>query len=74
LTKNNITVPTHPTFLFPQLKIKLKGCNSDTIEVIDTESLVMLNTLTEQGFQDAFTKMAESLGTAHTSRWGLLQG
>jgi hypothetical protein len=34
----------------------------------------MLNTLTEQDFQDAFKKMADLLGTAHTSGRGLLQG
>jgi hypothetical protein len=39
LTKNNMAlVPTHPTFLFPQLKIKLKGSHFDTTEVIEAES------------------------------------
>jgi hypothetical protein len=38
------------------LKIKLKSCNSDTTEVIEAESQVMLNTLTEHDSQDAFKK------------------
>jgi hypothetical protein len=63
-TKNNITVVhTHPTrltwppatFLIPQLKIKLKGRHFDTAE-IKAESQVVLYTLTENDFQDAFKK------------------
>jgi hypothetical protein len=46
--------PAQPTFLFPQLKIKLKGRHFDTVEVIDAESQAVLNTLTEPDFQDAF--------------------
>jgi hypothetical protein len=36
------------------LKIKLKVLHFDTIEVIEVESQVVLNTLMEQDFQDAF--------------------
>jgi hypothetical protein len=36
------------------LKIKLKGCHFDTIEVIEAESKAVLNTLTEHDFLDAF--------------------
>jgi hypothetical protein len=36
------------------LKIKLKGCHFHTTEVIEAELQVVLNTLTEQVFQDAF--------------------
>jgi hypothetical protein len=36
------------------LKLKLKGRHFDTNEVIDAESQAVLNTLTEQDFQDAF--------------------
>jgi hypothetical protein len=36
------------------LKIKLKGCCFDTIEVIGAESQAVLNALTEHNFQDAF--------------------
>jgi hypothetical protein len=55
---------THPTcltwppetFLFPQLKIKLKGRRLDTTEVIEAKLQAVLNTLTEHDFQDAFKK------------------
>jgi hypothetical protein len=38
------------------LKIKLKGCHFDTIDVIEAELQAVLNTLTEHDFQDAFKK------------------
>jgi hypothetical protein len=45
-----LTVVPHPTFLFPRLKIKLKGLHFDTVEVIEAESQVVMNTLTEHDF------------------------
>jgi hypothetical protein len=45
--------------------IKLKGRRFDTTEVIEAESRVVPNTLTEHDFQDAFKKMAEALGMVH---------
>jgi hypothetical protein len=54
--KNNITAVPH-FFLFPQLKIKLKGRHFDTTEVIEAESQAVLNTLTENDFEDAFKKL-----------------
>jgi hypothetical protein len=75
LTKSNmIVVPTHPTFLLPQLKRRLKGRYFDITEVMEEESLAVLNTLTQHDFQDAFNKMAEALGMVHTCESGLLQG
>jgi hypothetical protein len=52
----------HPPYfsLLPSLKIKLKGCHFDTIEVIEAESQAVLNILTEHNFQDAFTKRQKS--------------
>jgi hypothetical protein len=52
LMKNNMTVILHPPYLslFPRLKIKLKGCHFDTIEVIGAELQAVLNTLTEHDF------------------------
>jgi hypothetical protein len=41
--------PTHPTYLFPQLKINLKGRHFDTTEVRRSGQ----NALTEHDFQDA---------------------
>jgi hypothetical protein len=66
LTKNNIAVFPHPPYLldlapcdfslFPQLKIKLKGCHVHTNEVTETELQAVLNTLTEHDFQNSFKK------------------
>jgi hypothetical protein len=46
--KNNLTVVPHPSYfpLFLRLKIKVKGCQFDTIEVIEAESQAVLNTPT----------------------------
>jgi hypothetical protein len=38
------------------LKIKLKVCHFDTIEVIEAEPQAVLNSLTDPDFQDAFKK------------------
>jgi hypothetical protein len=38
------------------LKIKLKGRHFGTVEVIEAELQVVLNTLTEHDFQDMFKK------------------
>jgi hypothetical protein len=43
-------------FLFPKMKLKLKGRRFDTIEEIQTESQRMLDTLIEKDFQEAFQK------------------
>jgi hypothetical protein len=53
-----MTVVPHLSYfsLFPQLKITLKGSHFDTTEVIKAEWQVVLNTLTEHVFQDAFKK------------------
>jgi hypothetical protein len=50
-----MTVVPHPSYfsLFPQLKIKLKGCHFDTVEVIEAKLQAVLNTFTEYDFQDA---------------------
>jgi hypothetical protein len=43
-------------FFFPKIKLKLKGRRFDTIEEIQTESQRVLDTLTENDFQEAFQK------------------
>jgi hypothetical protein len=43
------------------LKIKLTGYHFDTTEVIEAESQVVLNTLTEHDFQDAFKEWQKRL-------------
>jgi hypothetical protein len=56
--KNNWIVVPHPPYftLFPRVKIKPYGRHFDTVEVIKVESQVVLNTLKEHNFQDAFKK------------------
>jgi predicted helicase len=44
------------------------------IEVIKAESQVVLNTITEHDFQDAFKRMAEALGKMYTGGRGLIRG
>jgi hypothetical protein len=66
LAKNKIGVIPHPPyspdlapcdfFLFPKLKLKLKGCWFDTIEEIQAELQRVLDTLTEKDFQEPFKK------------------
>jgi hypothetical protein len=41
-------------FLFPKMKLKLKGRRFDTIEEIQTESQRVLDTLTEKDLQEVF--------------------
>jgi hypothetical protein len=43
-------------FLFPKVKLNLKERRFDTIEEIQTESLRVLDTLTENDFQELFQK------------------
>jgi hypothetical protein len=43
-------------FLFPKMKLKLKGRRFDTIEDIQAESQRMLDTLTEKDILEAFQK------------------
>jgi hypothetical protein len=41
-------------FLFPKIKIKLKGRRFDNVEEIQAESQKVLKTLTQKDFQDTF--------------------
>jgi hypothetical protein len=41
-------------FLFPKLKMKLKGRRFQTVEKIQAESQAVLNTLGENDFQECF--------------------
>jgi hypothetical protein len=43
-------------FLFPKMKLKLKGCRFDTLEEIQAKSQRVLDTLTEKDFQEVFQK------------------
>jgi hypothetical protein len=73
LSKSKMTfIPTHLTFLFPWLKIKLKCCHFDTNEVTEAESQAVLNTLTEHDFQDAFKKCTRSTGSGKHYKYSTL--
>jgi hypothetical protein len=52
-------------FLFPKIKLKLKGCRFDTIEEIQAESLRVLDSLTEKDFQEAFQKWRRRVQCLH---------
>jgi hypothetical protein len=43
-------------FLFPKIKLKLKGLLFDTIEEIQSKLQGVLDTLTEKDFQEVFQK------------------
>jgi hypothetical protein len=43
-------------FLFPKMKLKLKGSRFDTIEMTQAKSQRVLGTLTEKDFQERFQK------------------
>jgi hypothetical protein len=43
-------------FLFPKMKLMLKGRRFDTIEEIQAESQIVFEILTENNFQEAFQK------------------
>jgi hypothetical protein len=53
-----ITVDLAPCefFLFPKMKLKLKGCQLDTTEETQAESQKVRDTLTEKDFQEALQK------------------
>jgi hypothetical protein len=59
--------PTHYFYLFPLERIDPKHFHFDTIEVIEAESQAVLNTFTEQDFQDAF-KNGRSAGNVAYAR------
>jgi hypothetical protein len=66
LAKYKMAVIPHPPyspdlapcdlFLFPKIKLKLKGRRFDTFEESQAESPRVLDTLTEKDFQEAFQK------------------
>jgi hypothetical protein len=61
-------------FLFPKMKLKLKGRRFDTIEEIQAESQKVLDTLTEKDFQEASPKKEEAVGPVSTCGRELLRG
>ena len=82
LTDNNITVVPHPPyspdlapsdFLFPKLKMKLKGRRFQT-EEIQIESQAVLNTLRENDFQECFKNWQRHLDHCQASEGDYFEG
>jgi hypothetical protein len=61
-------------FLFPKIKLKLKGRRFDTIEEIQAESQIVLDTLKEKDFQEAFQKRRRRWDQFSASGRELLRG
>jgi hypothetical protein len=60
-------------FLFPKMKLKLKGRRFDTIEEIQAESQRVICTLIEKDFQEAF-QMEETVGPVSICGREVLRG
>jgi transposase len=66
LTKNNVSTVPHPAYspdlapcdfyVFPKMKLPLKGGRFASIEEVQTESQQILNTLTPADFNECFQK------------------
>jgi hypothetical protein len=73
MTKYKMAVIFHPPyspdlalcdfFLFPKMKLKLKGRRFDNIEEIQTESQRVIDTLNRKGLPGSVSKMKETVGT-----------
>ncbi|XP_050934319.1 zinc finger protein 280D [Lates calcarifer] len=80
----NTIVAPHPSyspdlapcdfFLFPKLKSKLKGHRLDTVEEIQNESQVVLDSLTEREFQEAFQAWQERWEQCITAQGDYFEG
>jgi hypothetical protein len=64
-----MAVVPHPPYssLFPRLRTKLEDRHFDTIEVMEAEPQVMLNSLTEHDFQEA---IKNGRSTENGAYWG----
>jgi hypothetical protein len=60
-------------FLFPKIKINLKGRRFDSIEEIQVESKIVLDT-DRKGLTGSFQKMEETVGPVSTCVGGVLRG
>jgi hypothetical protein len=56
VTKNNMTVVSHPIALLGPLQLFTFSRHFDRIEVIEAELQAVLNTLTKHDFYNAFKK------------------
>jgi hypothetical protein len=60
-------------FLFPKMKLKLKGGRFDTIEEIQAESQRVLDT-DRKGLQEAFQKWKRRWGRCHHAEGNYFEG
>ena len=84
LTNNNMTVVPHPPyspdlapsdfFLFPKLKMKLKGRIFQTLGEIQAASQAVLNTLRENDFQECFKNWQRRLDRCQDSEGDYFEG
>jgi hypothetical protein len=84
LASKNMTVVPHlpyspdlapcDFFLFPKMKIKLKGRRFDTVEEIQAESQKVLKTLTQKDFQDSFRSWQKRWDRCVRSKGGYFEG
>jgi hypothetical protein len=61
-------------FLFPKMKLKLKGRRFDTTEEMQAESHRVLDTVTEKLLPGSVTKMEETVGPVFACGRELLGG
>ncbi|PNF21909.1 hypothetical protein B7P43_G03600 [Cryptotermes secundus] len=84
LAKNKMAVVPHPPyspdlapcdfFLFPKMKIKLKGLRFDTAEEIQVNTQTVLNILTKKDLQDAFEKWQKRWDRCMRSQGNYFEG
>ena len=84
LTYNTMTVVPHPPyspvlapsdfFLFPKLKMKLKGRRFQTLEEIQAESQAVLNMLRKNDFQERFKNWQRRWDRCQASEGGYFVG
>ena len=83
LAKNNMTVIPHPAyspdlapcdfFLFPKLKLRMKGRTFDTIEEIQEESQRVLDTIPKRDFQCCFQAWQKRWDRCIHVKWSTLK-
>ena len=79
---NNMTAIPHPPyspdlvpcdfFLFPKLKLRMKGRTFNTIEEIQEESQWVLDTNSKKGLPGMLPSMVEMLGLLYSCKRGVL--
>ncbi|KAJ4451389.1 hypothetical protein ANN_02851 [Periplaneta americana] len=84
LEKNKMATIPHPPyspdlapsdfFLFPKMKINLKGRRFQTVEEIQAKSQKVLNKLSKKGLPDGIQYLEEALGAVYTHKGTISKG